>query len=192
MAHLKFDIAKLERLNDPGRFETLNPKVMWIALGEPLPEIVVDIGAGTGLFSAWFARAFPEATIYAVDLEDVMVDWMRENRPEVTEGRIVPVKADETKIPLPDDFAGLVTMINLHHELADPDATYAEALRLTKPGGQVLVVDWKPGDTPKGPPQEVRVSAETLAESLERAGYVRVRSHEGLPWANLVTGERED
>ena len=102
------------------------------------------------------------------------------------------VKGEETKIPLPDDVAGLVTMINLHHELADPDATYAEVFRLTKPGGQVLVVDWKPGESPKGPPQEVRVSADVLAGFLERAGFVRVRSHGGLQWASLVTAERED
>ena len=29
MAHLKFNTEKLERLNDPGRFETLSPDVFW-------------------------------------------------------------------------------------------------------------------------------------------------------------------
>jgi ubiquinone/menaquinone biosynthesis C-methylase UbiE len=192
MAHFKFDVARLERLNDPGRFDTLDPAVMWEALGEPDPAIIVDVGAGTGLFAARFARFAPQATVYAVDTEDAMISWMRENRPEVAEGRIVPVKGEETKIPLPDDFAGLVVMINLHHELADKDASYAEVFRVTKPGGQVLVVDYRPGDTPKGPPQAVRASAEELMAHLERAGFVRPRSHGGLPWASLITAERED
>ncbi len=165
---------------------------MWAALGAPERAVVVDVGAGTGLFAARFAEMAPGSTVYAVDTEDVMLDWMRANRAEVASGRVVLVKGEETKIPLPDDFAGLVTMINLHHELADPDATYSEVHRLTKPGGQLLVVDWKPGDSPKGPPQNVRVTPEVLAESVRRAGFVRVRSHGGLPWASLITAERED
>lgn len=192
MAHLKFDVNKLERLNDPGRFETLDPAVMWAALGSPDPAVIVDIGAGTGLFAARFTELAPHATVYAVDTQDVMLAWMRENRPEVAEGKIVLVKGEETKVPLPDDFAGLVTMINLHHEFADKDASYAEVFRLTKPGGQVLVVDWRPGDSPKGPPQELRATADELEAYLERAGFVRARSHVGLPWANLITAERED
>jgi len=192
MAHLKFDIAKLERLNDPGRFESLDPVIMWAALGNPDPIVIVDLGAGTGLFAARFAQMAPASTVYAVDTEDAMLAWMHENRPEVAEGRIVPVKAEESKVPLPDDFAGVVTMINLHHELADPDATYAEVYRLMKPGGQILVVDWRPGESPKGPPQEVRVPADDLVMFLERAGFVRARSQGGLPWASLVTAERED
>ncbi len=192
MAYQKFDVAKLERLNDPGRFETLDPERMWLALGSPEPAVIVDVGAGTGLFSAWFANAVPGSTVYAVDTEGIMLAWMRENRPEVADGTIVPVKGEETKIPLPDDFAGLVTMINLHHELADPDATYREVFRLTKPGGQVLVVDWRPGESEKGPPQHVRVTADVLMEALERAGFVRARSHPGLPSASLVTADRED
>jgi ubiquinone/menaquinone biosynthesis C-methylase UbiE len=192
MAHFKFDVARLERLNDPRRFETLDPGAMWLALGEPDPAIIVDVGAGTGLFAARFAEFAPAATVYAVDTEDAMIEWMHENRPEVAAGRIVPVKAEETKIPLPDDFAGLVVMINLHHELVDKAASYAEVFRLTKPGGQILVVDWRPGDSPKGPPQSVRASAEELMAWLERAGYVRPRSHGGLPWASLVTAERND
>ncbi len=192
MAHLKFDVAKLERLNDPGRFESLDPDVMWAALGGPEPAVIVDVGAGTGLFSARFAAMAPGSRVYAVDTEDAVLAWMRENRPEVAEGRIVLVKGEETRIPLPDDFAGLVTMINLHHELADADATYAEVFRLTKPGGQVLAVDWRPGDSPKGPPQGVRVTADELRSFLERSGFVRAQSHGGLPWASLVTAQRQD
>ncbi len=192
MAHLKFDITKLDRLNDPGRFESLDPAVMWAALGNPDPAVIVDVGAGTGLFAARFAELAPRSTVYAADTEDAMLEWMRENRPEVAEGRMILVKSEESRVPLPDDFAGLVAMINLHHELADPHAMYAEVFRLTKPGGQLIVVDWKPGESPKGPPQDVRASAEEIVAFLEQAGFVRVRSHGGLPWASLVTAERED
>lgn len=185
--YMKFDIAKLEKLNDPGRFETIVPEVMWAALGEPSPETIVEIGAGTGLFAAAFAAKAPSAEIYAIDIEPKMVEWMRANRPEVASGRIVPVLAEETRVPLDDGIADIVVMINLHHELAEPEATCAEAYRLLKSGGMILVADWADRDTPKGPPREIRASAEELLAALEGAGFVDACSHDKLVWHELVT-----
>src|ERR1035437_9566910 len=54
--HEKFDASRLGRLDDETRFEYLNPEVMWGAAGQPDPAVIVDIGAGTGLFARRFAR----------------------------------------------------------------------------------------------------------------------------------------
>jgi len=192
MAHLKFDMAKLERLNDPGRFESLPPDVFWHALGEPVAaRVIVEIGAGTGLFAAEFVGRAPGAVVYAADTAQQMLDWMREHRPEVAAGRIVPVLATETSVPLADAIADAIYMINLHHELAEPDASYAEAYRLLKPGGRLLVVDWADRDTPKGPPRDVRVSAAELTALLNRAGFTDVHVDcDTLPWHIMATGGR--
>ncbi|PKQ15396.1 MAG: hypothetical protein CVT67_09675 [Actinobacteria bacterium HGW-Actinobacteria-7] len=191
MAHLKFDLAKIHKLDDTGRFETMRPEVMWRALEDPSPEVIIEIGAGTGLFSAKFAEMAPGATVYSADTEQVMLDWMREHRPEVAAGRMVPVLSQETTVPLPDGTAQLVVMLNLHHELADPRAICTEAYRMLLPGGQLLIVDWAPGDTPKGPPQEVRVSANDVVALLSSVGFASAQAHEdALPWHWLVTAER--
>lgn len=192
MAHLKFDMAKLEKLNDPGRFESLPPDVFWSALGGPTgARAIVEIGAGTGLFAAEFARRAPEAIVYAVDTAQQMLDWMREHRPEVSEGRIVPILATETGVPLEEGVGDALYMINLHHELAEPDASYAEAFRLLKPDGRLLVVDWADRDTPKGPPRDVRVSATDLAAFLKRAGFADVHVDcATLPWHVMATARR--
>jgi len=191
MAHLKFDIAKLERLNDPARFDTLKPAAMWAALGEPNPRVIVEIGAGTGLFSAAFSERAPDAVVYAADIEPTMIEWMRQNRPEVASGRVVPLLAEETHVPLPDGVADLVVMINLHHELVDPAASYAEAYRLLAAGGQLLVVDWAHAETPKGPPLAVRATKQQLEQYLSAAGFSRVVAHDVLAWHELLTAWRD-
>lgn len=191
MAHHTFDISKLERLNDPGRLETIQPTVMWAALGNPNPRVIVEIGAGTGLFAAAFAELAPASTVYAADSEPRMIDWMREHRPEVDLGRVIPVASTETSVPLDDRVADVLAMINVHHELADPDAIYAEALRLLAPGGKLLVVDWAPRDTPKGPPLAVRATADQLHRFLERVGFEQIEEHENaLAWHTVVTASR--
>jgi len=197
MAHQKFDMRKLERLNDPGRFDTMVPQVMWEALGEPHPDVIVEIGAGTGLFAEEFSRLAPEATVYAVDMAPEMIEWMSEHRSGVVprDGhapRLVPVRSTETSVPLPDASADLVVMLNVHHELADPVGTYTDAYRLLRPGGQMLVVDWAARETPKGPPQAIRASVAALDAALTAAGFVDVESHAGLVWHSLVTARRAD
>jgi SAM-dependent methyltransferase len=190
VGHQRFDISKLERLNDPGRFETLKTAAMWEALGSPHPQVIVEIGAGTGLFAAAFTELAPGAVVYAVDVEQVMIDWMHANRPEVEVGRIVPVRSHETSVPLDDGIADLVVMINVHHELAGPEETYREAWRLLRPGGQLLAVDWAPIETPRGPSQAVRVSAEDATALIASVGFTQIEGHGTLPWHWMVTGVR--
>lgn len=191
MAHLKFDLSKIAKLDDPGRFETMVPEVMWRALGDPRPAMIIEIGAGTGLFAQRFSEIAEGAVVFAVDTEQPMLDWMHEYRPGVATGAVVPVLSTETSVPLPDGEADVVMLLNVHHELSDPAAIYAEALRLLRPGGQVLVVDWAPLETPKGPPVEIRVSGETIAALLGDAGFLPASvDDEALAWHTMVTAVR--
>lgn len=186
----RFDIAKIAKLDDAGRAETLDPEMMWMALERPDARTMVEIGAGTGFFARRFCHFIEGAVVYACDVEDAMLEWMRERVPEVRTGKVVPVKSSETHVPLHDAVADLVYMINLHHELGDPEAAYAEAFRLTRPGGQVMAVDWRPVDTPKGPPLAVRASAEEIGHALCEAGYRDIAAFDVLPWHNMVVGWR--
>jgi SAM-dependent methyltransferase len=185
MSYEKFDVTKLERLNDPARLERIPPMALWSALGDPTVETIVEIGAGTGVYAEQFARICPGAVVYAADIEPSMVDYMNTHR-----GSVVPLLAEETSVPLPDGEAGAVVMINLHHELVDPAATYREAWRLLRPGGIVLVTDWAPGGE-AGPPQEIRADAERIGDILAAAGFGSIVVHDPLPTHSVVTGLKD-
>lgn len=191
MSAFKFDPAKIARLDDPGRLVDLSPEAMWEALGRPQPTAIADIGAGTGMFAEQFARLAPSATIYALDTNQRMLDWIAEKRSALVEaGRIVPALSAESEIPLADASVDLAAMINMHHELEDPEAMYREVARVVRPGGQVLVVDWADRETPKGPPLAVRASAAGIAAILAGAGFGEVSAHEALPYHSVVTARK--
>jgi SAM-dependent methyltransferase len=190
VSYEKFDISKLERLNDLARFEYLDPQVIWDAAGVTAPASIVEIGAGTGLFSCWFAEHTPKADVYAVDVEPAMVRWMLEHRPPSVCGRMHPTLAHETVIPLPTGEADLVVMINVHHELADPTSSYREALRLLRIGGTIVIADWAPGNTEGGPPQHVRATAEEICGLLGQVGFEAAEQHDGLARHSLVTARK--
>lgn len=187
MTHEKFDPAKLDKLNDPVRLARMEPPRIWAAAGIANPAVIVEIGAGTGIFAEAFATFAPSATVYAVDTEALMIEWMERHRAPKLGGRLVPVAATDTGVPLPGGAADAVFMIDLHHELASPDATYAEAHRLLAPGRKVVVVDWRRDSEPGGPPQEIRASEAEIAATLERAGFGQVRTHEGPARHSLIT-----
>ncbi|TDB39531.1 MAG: class I SAM-dependent methyltransferase [Actinobacteria bacterium] len=187
VAH-RFDPAKLDRLNDVGRLVDLNPEALWEAFGTPGATSVVEIGAGTGMFVREFALRMPAGTLYAVDSEPVMLDWMRDHPSVDSPAEIVVTDADAGSIPLPDGIADLVYTVNLHHELDDPARMLAEARRLLHRGGTVAIVDWKREATPKGPPIEHRVAVDEIARQLSAAGFESVRVHDVLAYHSVVTG----
>lgn len=188
MSAHRFDPAKLDRLNDVGRLDDLVPDAMWGAFGVPDASTVVEIGAGTGMFAREFAERMSQGTLYAVDSEPVMIEWMREHLGTLSPADIVVTDADAGAIPLPDGIADLVYSVNLHHELDDPQQMIAEAMRLLRTGGTVAIVDWKAEETPKGPPLEHRVSADEIARQLVSAGFTDVATHDVLRYHSVVTG----
>lgn len=187
MTHGKFDPAKLDKLNNPARFVRMEPPRIWAAAGIADPGVIVEIGAGTGIFAAAFANFAPKATVYAVDTEPLMIGWMKAHRAPALGGRLMPLLATAARVPLPDGKADIVFMIDLHHELDAPDATYAEVYRLLASGRKVVVVDWLGDNEPGGPPQEIRASEEEIAATLERAGFKHVATHVAPARHSLTT-----
>ena len=188
MTERKFDPRHIHKLNDPERLKRIPPDVLWDLAGPKEPGILVDVGAGTGFFAVPFAEKMAGGKIYACDTVDAMIAYMKENLPEEFKDRIIPVQSEETRIPLPDALADLVYMINLHHELEHPQAMLTEAGRLLRPGGRMLIVDWKPLETPKGPPLSIRVPPETVGEQMRTAGLADIEQHDRLPWHYVVVG----
>lgn len=190
MCAYRFDPAKLEKLNDPGRLDDLIPERMWTAFGAPRECVAVDVGAGTGVFAREFARRMSGGTIWAVDAEPSMVAWMEANLAADVRAIVRPLLGDATSVPLPDASADLVYAIALYHELPDPTLLLREALRLLTPGGTVGIVDWKAEDTPHGPPVGHRIDAPVIAAHLRDAGFVDVEMHDVLPYHNVLTARR--
>lgn len=188
MAGFKFDTGKLEHLNNPERAKEIPPEYIWKKLEVEKPETVVDLGAGTGFFSIQFARMPGVEKVYALDIADAMVEYMKENvsplYPEITS-----LSMGESNIPLQDNIAGFLVMINLHHELHEPLKILKEASRVLKQGGKLAIVDWKKKETGHGPPVEKRCNTETIHQQLQETSYHSVSIYDELPNHFLLVAE---
>jgi SAM-dependent methyltransferase len=185
----KFNPSHLEKLNNPDRLKNLPPDFIWNKLAMDKCQTIIDIGAGTGLFSQAFYNLMGEGTVYAADISADMVDWMESNEAEKSLG-LVPVLMSENEVPLDSGEADLILMFNLYHELESPLTLLKETRRLLRPGGKICIADWKKGNTPMGPPQEIRVEASEITAQLAETGYTHINSDLSLPYHSLVWAEK--
>ncbi len=191
MAHgHKFDVKKLDRLRDPDRLQSQNPEAIWSIVGGGQMRVVVDIGAGLGFFAIPFSRHLPQGRVIACDISAEMLSHLRDVLREEGVSNVEPLQSAEVAIPLPDGEADLVFMANLHHELDHPEASLAECRRLLRPGGRLAIVDWKPQETPTGPPAHIRIPEATVRRQLEAAGFADVQSSPILPYHYLLTATK--
>lgn len=187
----KFDPKKLAKLNDPRRLEYLDPEIIWEKVAVENPSVLVDIGAGTGFFALLFGGKMNKGRVYACDISDAMLAWMKDNLPAESRGVVIPVKMEESSVPLPDSTADLVYMINLYHELEEPLGILKEAGRLLKDGGKLMIIDWKKEETLEGPPLVIRVPEEMIKDQMLASGFVNVARHAVLPYHNFLIGEKK-
>lgn len=185
MDEKKFDPKKLQKLNNPQRLIDISPAFIWDTLKIVNPTVFVEIGAGTGFFSVPFLQYLQHGKIYACDISDIMIDWMKKNVC-IAHPEIIPVKMEENAVPLEAGIADLVYMINLHHELDDPKKILQETQRLLKPNGTIFIVDWKKEDMPEGPPTHIRCSSVQVKDELEGAHFKNVRTFDDMAKHFLV------
>lgn len=105
-------------------------------------ELILDLAAGTGTSSAPFAAA--GATVVPCDFSIGMLSVGREARPELPF-----VAGDGMRLPFGDATFDAVTISFGLRNIQDPSTGLREMLRVTKPGGRIVVCEfsrpvWKP------------------------------------------------
>jgi demethylmenaquinone methyltransferase/2-methoxy-6-polyprenyl-1,4-benzoquinol methylase len=110
---------------------------------DPKPGMVIlDLAAGPGSSSEPLFKA--GATVFATDFSEGMLAQGRKVRPYLTFS-----KADALNLPFEANSFDVVTISYGLRNTADVDKALAEALRVSKPGGRMVVVEfshptWRP------------------------------------------------
>ncbi len=178
--------------DSPERAAWQKPDEVVASLGLAQDAIVADLGAGTGYFAIRFAKLASAGKVYAVDIEPSMVAWLGQRANEEGLANLVAVQggADDPALP---EAVDLAFMCDVFHHLADPKAYFTRVAARMRPGGRVVIVDFRPDnpDDAPGPPAAMRTSVEQVSAAMAEAGFRLTRSDtELLPWQYLLVFER--
>jgi ubiquinone/menaquinone biosynthesis C-methylase UbiE len=167
----RFPAERRHVLKDAERLRWLPPEPLLRASGIHPGEVAVDIGAGTGFWTLPLSQSVGAAgLVYAVDVEPVMLEELRTLVTEKHLTNVQVVGSAEREIPLSSGIADVAVAGFVVHEPADPPAFIREIVRLLRPGGRLLVVDWHKKPTDKGPPLEHRLARREAEAFLRDAG----------------------
>ncbi|HUO59566.1 MAG TPA: methyltransferase domain-containing protein [Candidatus Acidoferrales bacterium] len=183
-----FSHTQAHKLEDPERLTWLPPAQVIASLALCDDMRVADIGAGTGYFALPMAKSVgASGHIYAVDLQSEMLSILEEKVRRSGAQNISLHQGDATRVPLPNACCDVALLANIWHELPNHETAIQEALRLLSPGGHVAILDWRAElAPPPGPPQDHRISAQSVREFLEQHGCSVAANRQIGKYSHLV------
>ena len=148
---------------------------------------VADVGAGTGYFTWRMARAVaPGGRVYATDVQPEMISLLKRSMAVRGVDNVLPVVATAKNAGLAPASLDLALLVDVYHELEYPLEVIAGLVRALKPGGRLVLVEYRAED-PQVPIKEVhkmsvaQVRREMLPHALQWEKTIDL-----LPWQHVL------
>ncbi len=186
----RFDHADAwaKEFDDPTRDEWQKPEKVIAAMQIAPGMIVADVGAGTGYFEPYLSRAVgATGKILALDVEPDMVRHLDER---VAHEGLANVSARLVASDDPRLVPGSVDrvlIVDTWHHIANRSGYSARLRAALKPGGEVVVVDFRL-EAHHGPPPAHRIAPDEVARELATGGLDAHVVEAGLPEQYVVVG----
>ena len=171
--------AEREREEDPERA---------VDLIEITPGLVAaDVGAGSGYMTVRLARRVGSSgRVYANDLQPAMLQLLDARVKAERLGNVTLVQGTETDARLPVRGVDLVLMVDVYHELRAPQEMLRSLRRALRPGGRLVLLEYRREDPTIPIKVEHRMSVDDLRTEITAEGFVFERVIGGLPRQHIV------
>jgi len=175
--------AYIARLEDPMRDAYQKPQEVTKALNIKEGEVIADIGAGSGYFTFGLARPVGEkGRVYAVDVSPDMIVHLNRRVRDLNLKNVVTILCAPDDPLLADASVDRFFICDTWHHIGGHAKYLALVKRMLKPGGQVIMVDFKKAKTPVGPPMEIRIDRDDLVREMEANGFQLATEHTFLEY----------
>lgn len=138
---------------------------------------MADIGAGTGLFTLHFAQAVGEnGKVYAVEIAKNFIDHIKARASKASATNVQTILCTPKSVEMPEGSIDLAFICDVYHHFEYPQATLATLHKALKPGGELVLIDFKriPGETSDFIMNHVRAGQEVFEAEVTAAGFEKV------------------
>ena len=162
--------AYIAFLDRPDREGWQKPDEVVAALGLIGTEVVADLGAGSGYFTFQFAAALSRGKVVAIDIEPEMVRHVHHQAMSRGLTNVEAVLADAADPSVPAE-ADVVFVCDVLHHVADRETWLARLFEEMKVGARLVLVEFREGPLPEGPPESVKLPHAAVLDLVAGAGF---------------------
>jgi FkbM family methyltransferase len=174
-------------LDRPERAAEENPDRAISVLRVAKGSTVADIGAGSGYMTVKLARKVgPEGRVYAVDIQPGMLELVKKRIDKARLDNVTVVLGAVDDPRLPEQALDLALMVDVYHELSQPQVMLRRLRDAIKPDGRLVLVEYRgeDPDVPIRPEHKMTVAVARL--EVEAEGYTLTQTSEVLPQQHIL------
>ena len=173
-------------------------RTLLAAAGVRRGDRLLDVGCGPGYLARMLAEATgPDGSVVGIDAAPEMIEYASRRARGLANCLFQPGAAQA--IPFADGAFDVVTSSLVMHHLPREERARAarEMLRVLRPGGTLVLADYRPGDGPLarvhaslGPVRAMQRRVSPLEPLVVEAGFAEVVSGDAPPWLHYVRAVR--
>ena len=163
------------------------PDVALNVLKIPKGASVADIGAGSGYVTVRLAaRVGPTGRVFANDVQPQMLNMLarRLGNSHITNVTLIEGTLDDPR--LPPASVDLVLMVDVYHELSQPQAILRHLRESLKPGGRLVLLEYRKEDPTVPIKPEHKMSVAEAKMEVEAEGFTLAKVDEALPRQHIL------
>jgi SAM-dependent methyltransferase len=147
---------------------------------------IADIGAGSGYHVFKIAPKAEKGTVYAVDIQQEMLNAMQ-TRPDFKKFKnIKTVLSGEQTVNLPENSIDKVLMVDVYHEFSFPYEMVLSIKKALRKDGKIYLIEYR-GEDATVPIKSVHKMTESQAvKELKAAGFKLEKNIINLPWQHCM------
>ena len=153
-------------------------------------SVVADIGAGSGYYTFRIAKKVPEGKVYAVEIQDPAIKYLKERSEELGFDNVITIKGTEQSPMLPGNSIDLAIMVDVYHELLYPQEVLQSIKKSLKPGGKLLLIEYRGEDPEVAIKRLHKMTVDQVTKELSANGFKLVQNGQFMRIQHFLVFEK--
>jgi ubiquinone/menaquinone biosynthesis C-methylase UbiE len=149
--------------------------------------VVADVGAGSGYMTVRLSKIVgPAGKVYANDIQPEMLTLLRQRLVKEKITNVEPILGAEDDPRLPDAALDLVLMVDVYHELSEPQQMLRRIRQSLRASGRLVLLEYRKEDPSIPIKLEHKMTVAEAKLEVEAEGYGLARVDETLPRQHIL------